>query len=459
MRVHGDTEAMTKTPLPFLGYVRVSRVGDRSGPAFISPDVQRDTIERLAAANGLELAELVEELDVSGGKAAEERRLEELVASIENGDAGGLLVWKVSRFSRSLVDGILTAERIRKAGGRIIGSDLDTGQPMGRALLGFLLGWAEEELDARRAGWREAQVRAAARGAYPSRTPLGYRKDSEGRLVVDSATADIVTRVFRMRATGSTLGECAAVLDAPASSVRALLSNTAYLGRIEHGSGEAAIYVEGTHPALTDERTWHLAQRGNGSAQRTGSLKGKGLLLGLIRCAGCGHPLTATASGPPDARVASYTCRKRRSGSVCPSPAGARVDAVDALVWPGIEERTPEREDWRVMAEAQELGAHHQEAVEELDAFLEGASLVALGSDVYNREIARRREEVATRWAAFEEAERQGRALLRLGETSGVEHDRARARQALESVTLSKSTRGRWQPLEERLEVAWRVEA
>jgi len=29
-------------------------------------------------------------------------------------------------------------------------------------------------------------------------------------------------------------------------------------------------------------------------------------------------------------------------------------------------------------------------------------------------------------------------------------------RQARESVTLAKSTRGRWQPLEERLEVAWR---
>lgn len=72
-------------PAPFIGYARVSKVGDRSGPSFISPDVQRDTIERLAAASGLELVETIEELDVSGGKAVDERRLDEALERIEAG--------------------------------------------------------------------------------------------------------------------------------------------------------------------------------------------------------------------------------------------------------------------------------------------------------------------------------------------------------------------------------------
>lgn len=448
---------MPKASHSYSGYCRISRVGDRSGTSFISEDVQRDTIARLAAFHGVEVDEVVAETDVSGKTPIDERDLGRLVRKVEDGESGGLIVWKVSRFSRNLLDGVTVADRITRAGGRLIADDFDSSNAMGKAVLGFLLGWAEEELDARRAGWREAQVRAAARGAYPSRPPLGYLKDDEGRLVVDPATAATVTRIFHMRAQGATLGACAEVLDAPNSSVRALLSNPAYLGRIDHGTGENAIYVEGAHPALIDERTFHLAQRGDGPALRTGSLKGKGLLLGLIRCSGCRHPLTATASGPPDARVASYTCRKRRSGSVCPAPAGARVDAVDAIVWPGVEERTAQALSfWGAMGAADELGARHQEAVDELDAFLETALVGVLGSELYAREVTRRREEVARRWVAFEEAERQGRALLRLGETSGIEHDRARARQVIESVTLGKSTRGRWQPLEERLEVVWR---
>ena len=51
----------------FDGYVRVSDVKGRNGERFLSPDIQAETIRRLARANGLELNEpIVEELDVSG---------------------------------------------------------------------------------------------------------------------------------------------------------------------------------------------------------------------------------------------------------------------------------------------------------------------------------------------------------------------------------------------------------
>jgi Resolvase, N terminal domain len=70
----------------YLGYVRVSDVHGRNGDSFISPSVQRETIERLAAAKGLELGPIVEELDVSGGNKIEDRKLGELVQSIERGE-------------------------------------------------------------------------------------------------------------------------------------------------------------------------------------------------------------------------------------------------------------------------------------------------------------------------------------------------------------------------------------
>jgi site-specific DNA recombinase len=166
----------------FDAYIRVSKVGDRGGSkSFISPDVQRDTVKRLAAVHGLTIGELVEELDISGSKPIDERDLGRLVRKVEEGESAGLLVWKLSRFSRSLLDGVTVADRIQRAGGRLIAEDFDSAAPMGKAMLGLLLGWAEEELDARRAGWRTAQRRAAERGVFPSRTPLGYmRIEAEG---------------------------------------------------------------------------------------------------------------------------------------------------------------------------------------------------------------------------------------------------------------------------------------
>lgn len=451
-----------KTPaptLPFDGYVRISRTQGRSGDSFISPAVQVDTIARLAAAHGLTINEVVEELDVSGGKAAKDRELERLVARVESGESGGLIVWKVSRFSRALVDGVLTAQRIREAGGRILGEDMDTGAPMGRAILGFLLGFAEEELDARRSGWREAQMRAAARGVYPSRPPLGYVKDALGRLTPDPNTAPAITDAFRMRAQGASLPACQAMLrergvPVSATTMADVMRNPAYLGRIVHGEGEAAIHVEGTHPALTDPRTWQAAQRKGPSPARNGRVGGRGVLLGLITCAGCGRPLTVTGSGPGEKRTLSYVCRRGRKGEeTCPAPAGGYVHEIDALVAEGVAARG--RQDFNVYFQDEGLDAAHNMAVAELEGFLEGASITALGPDTYNREVARRRDAVTAAWDAFQEADARSLALLL---ATGIEHERALAREVLESVVLSKATgHGRWGPrVAERIAITWK---
>ena len=49
-------------------YIRVSRVGGRTGEGFISPEVQRQRIQNWADASGVEILEWWEELDQSGGK-------------------------------------------------------------------------------------------------------------------------------------------------------------------------------------------------------------------------------------------------------------------------------------------------------------------------------------------------------------------------------------------------------
>lgn len=446
---------------PYAGYVRVSRVGDRTGPGFISPDVQRDTINRLAGAHGLELAEIVEELDVSGGKAVDDRELGRLVREVEAGTLAGIIVWKLSRFTRSLLDGVTVTDRVRQAGGRVLGEDLDTAAPMSRPILAFLAGYAEEELAQRRAGWHEAQVRAAARGVYPSRAPLGYDKGPDGRLVPNAA-APHVTKAFKMRELGASMPAIQAMLREHGirvglTTVADTLRNPAYLGRIVHGQGEKAIHVEDAHEALVDERVWQAAQRKGPTPTRNGSMAGQGVLLGLITCAGCGRPCTLTRSGNRG-RLA-YVCRRRKD-SDCPAPAGGYVDEIDALVAEGIAARTPEKIGyWDAMREANALGEAHQAAVTELEDFLDGASISALGAETYNREVARRRTRVQEAWDAFDEANRRGLAMLALGETTGIEHDRALARAALESVVLHKSTgHGQWgPPVSERVAVTWRT--
>jgi site-specific DNA recombinase len=196
--------------MSFDGYVRVSSTKGRNGERFISPDVQRDTVERLAAAKGVTLGEIVEDLDVSGGKRVADRELGRLVERIENGESDGLIVWKVSRFSRSLLDAVTTATRIKESGGRLIAEDFDSAQPMGKAMLGLMAGLAEEELDARRQGWSEARRRALERGVPNGRVPLGYRKRPDGRPEIGKRQAAKVREAFKLRAQGEAFSLIAA---------------------------------------------------------------------------------------------------------------------------------------------------------------------------------------------------------------------------------------------------------
>src|SRR4051812_10448592 len=56
-----------------VGIVRVSHVGGREGERFVSPSEQSERIASACARDGLELVEVFEELDVSGGAAIDKR--------------------------------------------------------------------------------------------------------------------------------------------------------------------------------------------------------------------------------------------------------------------------------------------------------------------------------------------------------------------------------------------------
>jgi hypothetical protein len=99
---YGRRMPSVSAPVRVDGYLRVSRVGNRRGPRFISPSVQREAIEGWTARQGFELAEVFEELDESGARA--DRPLLELaIQRVELRATAGLVVWRVDRFGRSLI--------------------------------------------------------------------------------------------------------------------------------------------------------------------------------------------------------------------------------------------------------------------------------------------------------------------------------------------------------------------
>lgn len=184
------------------GYVRVSQVDGRRGPSFISPQVQREEIEKWAAFKKVELLSVHVDLDQSGGQT-ERPGLECALRRIESGETEGIVVAKLDRFSRSLTGALETIRRLDEAGGAFVSvaEGLDPTTPAGKMMMRLMLVMAEFELDRMREGWEESRRRAVERGVHLAGCPpLGYLRSEDGGLVPDPEVAERLATCFRMRA-------------------------------------------------------------------------------------------------------------------------------------------------------------------------------------------------------------------------------------------------------------------
>src|SRR3954451_8891114 len=152
-------------------YVRVSHVRGRSGDSVMSPAVQADRIAAWATAHGHRIAKLHEELDVSGS-TVDRPKLNAVMQRIETGETGGVVVFKLDRFGRTLVDSLGLIDRIEQAGGTFasVSDGFDLSTDTGRLGLRVKLSDPQSELERIRGNWAEARERAVGRGLHITAT-------------------------------------------------------------------------------------------------------------------------------------------------------------------------------------------------------------------------------------------------------------------------------------------------
>ena len=323
------------------GYVRVSRVAGRSGESFISPHDQRARISAFAKAQGHEVVEWFEDLDVSGSKL-DRPGLQAAIARVESGETGGIAVAALDRFARSVIDAAETLRRLEDAGGVLVSvkDSLDTSTPVGRFARTMMLAIAELELERVRENWSTAHAHAVDRGVHvAATTPFGYHKRDDGRLEPDPETEHILRELFTRRASGSGCSELADYLNVAvpkknggvwlSQTVRRILGNKVYLGHAFHG----AHVNDEAHTALVSMTEWEAAQAALQRApnSRPREKNGEGALLGgLIRCAACRQAMSVRTDHDRGAR--HYRCRGKSASGRCKSQASVNADATEEFV-------------------------------------------------------------------------------------------------------------------------------
>lgn len=283
--------------------------------AFNTLDAQRDSAESFINSQRQEgWVTLPQKYDDGGYTGANMDRpaLKRLLADVESGVVNCVVVYKVDRLTRSLLDFSRIIEVLDKHGVTFVSvtQQFNTTNSLGRLTLHILLSFAQFEREMISERTHDKMSAARRKGKWVGgNLVLGYDVAPQGgAIVINPAEAQRVREIFglylelgslipvveeldrrgwRMKSWTTREGRQAGGKPVAKNSLYNLLTNMIYIGKVGYGG---QVY-QGEHERIVDDDTWNrvqtaLSRNGRRGGRNVGNKHGA-LLKGLVRCASC----------------------------------------------------------------------------------------------------------------------------------------------------------------------------
>lgn len=319
---------------------------------FNSLDAQRESAEAYIASQKTEgWVSLPDRYDDGGFTGGNTNRpaVQRLMADIEAGKVDCVVVYKVDRLSRSLLDFAKMMETFEKHNVSFVSvtQQFNTTHSMGRLTLNILLSFAQFEREIISERTRDKIAAARRKGKWSGGPPvLGYdilREPSGSKLIVNAEEAERVRYIHRLYLECASVSATIRRLDElgwvnkiwttkqgrerggkpfDKSTLFKLLTNVVYRGQIAFHD---QIY-EGEQDAIVDEDLFRRVQAqlriNRNSGGKYVRSKYGALLKGLVRCSSCGCAMSHHFATRGSKRYRYYVCVKaqKRGWDTCPAP-------------------------------------------------------------------------------------------------------------------------------------------
>ncbi len=303
---------------------------------FNSLDAQRESADAYISSQKHEgwiaLPDRYDDGGYSGG-SMDRPALRRLLSDIEAGKVDVVLVYKVDRLSRSLLDFARLMETFdrHKAAFVSVTQQFNSSTSMGKLTLNVLLSFAQFEREVISERTRDKMRAARRKGKWTGGPPvLGYDIDPEGgRIYVNPAEAERVREIFSLYAERQSLAEVVEELRQRGWSSKAwttrrgrtrpgtpyvrstlyrLLSHRAYRGEVFF---QGLVYA-GEHEAIVTAELWDQVQRVLARNGRSGGRAVRNrygaLLLGLLHCGPCDATMKHSTAVKGSRRYRYYLC-------------------------------------------------------------------------------------------------------------------------------------------------------
>ena len=276
-----------------------------------------------------------------------------MMARVRTGEFSHLLVWKIDRISRNLLDFAAMYAELKKLGVIFVSKNeqFDTSSAMGEAMLKIILVFAELERNMTSERVSAVMLSRANDGVWNGgKVPFGYAYDKNTKqFSIIEDEAQVVLHIYDLYESVKSLTTVAKTLNEKGvrsrtgkpwnpTTIRTMLTNPFYAGTYRYNYRDESnksfavkdkdewVLVLDHHPAIvTPERQEIIAtmlqskQRGWAGAGMTYQRKNIHIFAGLLKCGCCGYTMIAS----PDRersdgwRPSVYKCSRQRRFGDC----------------------------------------------------------------------------------------------------------------------------------------------
>lgn len=343
-------------------YCRKS-IEERADETFGSIENQHEAVLNFIASHKHEgWIPLTERFDDNGftGSNANRPSLQKLLNDIKEGRVNMVIVYKLDRLSRSLVDFVQLLKFFdeHNVAFASVTQPIDTSTSTGKLMLHILSSFAEFERELISERTRDKMCAARKRGKWTGGVaPLGYRVDKENKkLIIDPESAKVVKEIFDLYLKGnSTLkivqifnekgyktkripcknGKTIGEVKYSVARIQWMLRHPVYMGKASYNG---QIY-DGEHEAIIDEETFKKTQvlldQNHRERKVTKNTDCTGLLSHILHCKACNTFMVHTytiKNGTHKYRYYTCTNAQKFGHSSCPTKSVNSKAIEDAVV-------------------------------------------------------------------------------------------------------------------------------
>ena len=274
---------------------------------------------------------------VSGETISARPEIQKLLSEVEEGKWDFVLVMEIERLARgdTIDQGIVS--RAFKAHNTKIVTPIKTYDPSNEfdeEYFEFGLFMSRREFKTINRRIQRGRIQSAAEGRYlGSVAPYGYDKikipNDKGYTLKPNHEADAVKLIYNLYLEGNGCTVISRTLDKKGvlprsggkwskASIKDILKNPVYIGKINWSKGNQNIYADGLHEAIIDENTFYNVQEAMKKHYRPPTKADavlKNPLAGLVRCKKCGALMTRLGTNTRN-RVETLKCSNKYCNNV-----------------------------------------------------------------------------------------------------------------------------------------------